>query len=375
MTPLIPFNFMRIIYFITLLLISTSSLLNAARIKDITDIEGNRENQLVGYGLVIGLAGQGDSTALASTQQTLSNLMRQLKINVPPSSMNAKNVAAVIITANIGPFMKEGSKIDVTISSVGDAKSLQGGVLLQAPLMGADNAVYAVAQGPVAVGGFIGGGGGAGGSTVQQNHPTVGKITGGAIVEREIPTELLRYGSLNLLMANPDFTSAVRIADAINKVFPGTSLARNSATVNVIIPEDYKGQESNFIASIGQLDVTPDILARVVINERTGTIVATSNVRISTVAVSHGSLTISIANTQSVSQPGPLSQTGTTEKFSNTATNVNESKGAFRVVEEFPTIERLTSALNALGVTTREMISILQTIKSAGALQAELTLN
>ncbi len=359
--------------YITLFSIISLSL-HASRIKDLTVVEGGRDNQLVGYGLVVGLAGVGDSE-LNFTVQSIANSLERFGIQVPLETVESENVAAVMITADIGPFAKNGSRLDVMVSSIGDAESLQGGVLLQTPLLGADGEVYAVAQGPVAVGGFLGGVGGAGGSTVQKNHPTVGIITGGAIVEREITSKIVNDGAMNLLLLNPDFTSAVRVADAINQIFPGTSQALDSASVNINIPEEFTGQEINYIALIGSLEVVPDTTARVIINERTGTIVATQTVRLSTVAVSHGSLTITISSNLGVSQPEPFSETGDTAIVPSTQTQVSEVTGGFKVVENLPTLEQLTTALNALGVSTRDMISILQTMKKAGALQAELILN
>jgi flagellar P-ring protein precursor FlgI len=347
--------------------------LNASRIKDVTLIEGARDNQLVGYGLIIGLAGDGDST-LTYTIQSIANSLQRFGIQVSAEEIKSSNVAAVMVTADIGAFAREGSRMDVTVSSIGDAKSLQGGVLLQTPLMGADGSVYAVAQGPVAVGGFIGGSGGSGGATVQKNHPTVGVVSSGAIVEKYIHSELIKDGSLNILLMNPDYTSAVRIADSINTSFPGSSMATDFASVNVRIPPVFVGQEVNFIASIGQLEVIPDTAARIIINERTGTIVATQTVRLSSVAVSHGALVISVSSSTGVSQPGAFSG-GSTVASPTTDTQVSEQAGVFKIIEEYPTLERLTSALNALGVSTREMISILQTMKKAGALQAELILN
>ena len=346
----------------------------ASRIKDLTNFEGERDNQLTGYGLVVGLAGDGDNK-LSYTVQSIANSLERFGVIVPAGTIKSENVAAVVVTADIGPFAKPGSRIDVTVSSMGDADSLQGGVLLQTPLLGANELVYAVAQGAVAVGGFLGGSGGPGGSSVQQNHPTVGMIAGGAIVEREIKNSIVKNGSFNLLLHNPDFTSSVRVADAINQIYPGSSLSENSATINIKLPENFRGQESNFMAMIGALEVIPDLTARVIINERTGTIVATHNVRIATVAISHGSLTISIASSLDVSQPSPLSETGDTVVIESTETTVSEAKGAFHVVDDLPTIEMLASALNALGVTTREMMSIFQALKKAGALQAELILN
>ncbi len=346
----------------------------ASRIKDITVVEGSRDNQLVGYGLVVGLSGNGDST-LTYTIQSIANSLERFGIQVPAESIKADNVAAVMVTADIGPFAKEGSRIDVTVSSIGDADTLQGGVLLQTPILGADDKVYAVSQGPIAVGGFIGGSGGPGGATVQQNHPTVGIITGGAIVEREIRTEIVENGALNLLLLNPDFTTAVRVADAINETFADAAMAIDSGSINVKIPETFLRQEVNFLAHLGALEAVPDLAARVIINERTGTIVATHNVRIASVAVSNGSLTITISSNLEASQPPPLNEGGETVVLPSTQTSVKEVKGGFKIIEDLPTIERLTTALNALGVSSREMISILQTMKKAGALQAELIIN
>lgn len=345
----------------------------AARIKDLVIVEGGRDNQLVGYGLVVGLAGKGDSK-LSYTVQSIANALQRFGINIPANTIKSDNVAAVMITADIPAFAKPGARIDVTISSIGDAKTLQGGVLLQTPLIGADETVYAVAQGALAVGGFIGGEGGAGGATVQKNHPTVGIISGGALVEREIPAQIVKNNTIELLLLNADYASAARMAEAINNVFPGTALAKNASAVNVAVPEDYRDYEVNYIASLGAIELIPDTVARVVINERTGTIIATESVRISTVAISHGSLTISIASNLNVSQPAPLSK-GETTVTPSTETTTTEQKGKFKVVDDFPTIQQVSSALNALGLTTRDMMSIFQSMKKAGALQAELILN
>ena len=348
-----------------------------SRIKDLIDVEGARDNQLNGYGLVVGLAGTGDSK-IDSTLQTIANALKNYGVNVPMDDIKSGNVAAVMVTAEIPPFVKPGTRIDVTISSIGDSKTLQGGVLLQVPLQGADKTVYAVAQGAIAVGGFLGGQGGAGGSTVQKNFPTVATIPNGAIVEREIPTQIVNNGSMNLMLRDADFTSAARMAEAINRVFPNTAVARDSKTINVLLPQEYSNYEVNFLATIGSIEVEPDTAARVVINERTGVIVATSNVRVSKVAVSHGSLTISVASNLTASQPNGSffgNSAGTTQVLNSTTTDVNEQKGSFKLVEEAPTIEKVATALNALGVSTRDMMSIFQTMKRAGALQAELVLN
>ncbi len=347
------------------------SVSNAGRIKDLASLEGSRDNQLVGYGLVIGLAGDGDSTSDV-TVNSLVNSLKNFGLTVDPTTLRSDNVAAVMITADIPPFAREGTRIDVTVSSIGDAESLQGGVLLQTPLYGADQEVYAVAQGQIAVGGFIGGAAGPGGATVQKNHPTVGMISNGAIVEREIRMDISELGYVNWLLINPDYNTASRMAEAINEIFPSSTMALDSAAVKVAIPEIYEGREVDFISSIGAINVNPDTPARVVINERTGVIVATSEVRVSTVAISHGALTISISNNLNVSQPNGFGDAGETAVTPATDTDVTEMSGGFKIVNEFPTIQQVTSALNAVGVTTREMMSILQEMKSVGALQAEL---
>lgn len=348
---------------------------SAARVKDLTLVEGGRDNQLVGYGLVVGLAGEGDSNA-ASTLRAVANTLQRYGLTVSPQDIKAKNVAAVMITADIPAFLKPGSRIDVMVASMGDAKTLQGGVLLQTPLLAGDGRVYAVAQGPVAIGGFLGGAGGAGGATVQKNHPTVGTISNGAIVEREVPTQFVRDDSLRLLLHNPDFTSAARMADAINTRWPeAAAQASDAATVQVQLPVEYRGRNVAFLADLGDVEVQPDTLARIVINERTGTIVATSTVRISHVAIAHGALTITVTNNIGVSQPGAFAQGGRTVAVPSTQTAVNETKGGFTVMNEPPTIERLAAALNALGVSTRDMMAIFQSLKRAGALQAELIIN
>ncbi len=361
------------LWFLGGVLLLAPALAVAARIKDLTMVEGGRDNQLVGYGLVVGLAGDGDSNA-ASTLRSVANVLQRFGVSVPADQIKVKNSAAVMITADIGAFLRPGSRIDAVVASIGDAKSLQGGVLLQTPLLGADGRVYAVAQGPVAVGGFLGGTGGPGGATVQKNHPTVGTISNGAIVEREIPASFVSQQTMNLLLLNPDFTSASRMARAINATFAGSSQALDAATVTVHVPADFRGHEVDFLADVGALEMDPDSVARVVINERTGTIVATSTVRISQVAISMGSLTITISSSPVVSQPAPFSN-GQTTVVPRTSTAVTEVKGGFKVVDDSPTIEKLAAALNALGVSTREMTAIFQTLKRSGALQADLIIN
>ncbi len=348
--------------------------LSASRVKDLTLIEGGRDNQLVGYGIMVGLAGDGDSNA-ATTLRSISNVLQRYGLSVDAEDVKSKNVAAVMLTADIGAFLKPGARIDVTVASMGDAKSLQGGILLQTPLLGADGQVYAVAQGPIAIGGFLGGAGGGGGATVQKNHPTVGVISSGAIVEREIAATFVQDNTLRLLLHNPDFTSAARMADSINERWAGAANPVDAATVSVQLPSDYRGRDVAFIADLGEIQTTTDTLARIVINERTGTIVATSTVRLSRVAIAHGSLTITVTSNLGVSQPNPLNNSGQTVVVPSTQTAVNEAKGGFTIIDEPPTIERLAAALNALGVSTREMMAIFQSLKRSGALQAELIIN
>jgi flagellar P-ring protein precursor FlgI len=346
----------------------------AARIKDLTLVEGGRDNHLVGYRLVVGLAGEGDTNS-AATLRSIANVLQRYGITVSQQDLKAKNTAAVMVTADIGAFLKSGSRIDVSVASMGDAKALQGGVLLQTPLLAADGQVYAVAQGAVAIGGFLGGVGGPGGATVQKNHPTVGTISNGAIVEREIPAAFVRDNTVRLLLHNPDFTSAARMADAINAQWRGAASAQDAATVSVSLPPEYRTHDVAFIAALGDIETAPDTLARVIINERTGTIVATSTVRLSEVAISHGSLTITISSNVGVSQPNAFNNTGQTLAVPSTQTNVNEVRGGFSVLKAPPTIDRLAAALNALGVSTREMMAIFQSLKRSGALQAELIIN
>lgn len=345
----------------------------ASRIKDLVMVSGARENQLVGYGLVVGLAGDGDKNPVY-TLQSIANMLQRFGVTVPPATLSSKNVAAVMVTADIRAFAKSGSRMDVTVSAMGDAKSLQGGVLLQCPLFGADAKVYAVAQGTLAVGGYVGGTGGGGGASIQKNHPTVAQIAGGALVEKEIAAQIVRNSSVEFVLREPDFTSAARMASAINLVFTNTAVAVDPMTIRVRIPEGLDASTVDYIARLENIEVTPDVTARVIINERTGTIVATSKIRISSCAVSHGDLTISIASTLSVSQPNAFSDRGETAVTPRTDTKVQESKGTMVVLPEMPTIEKVAAGLNAIGVTPRDMMAIFQAMRQAGALQAELVM-
>ncbi len=281
------------------------------RIKDLAMVAGARENQLVGYGLVVGLAGDGDKDPVY-TVQSVANVLQRFGVSVPASTLSSKNVAAVMVTADIPAFLKSGNRLDVTVAAMGDAKSLQGGVLLQCPLLGADGKVYAVAQGAIAIGGFIGGVGGAGGATVQKNHPTVGQISGGALVEKEIPTQIVHDHHVDLLLREPDFTSAARMAEAINQIFTNSAVAMDATQIRIELPPGVETIPVDFVARLEAIQVTPDVPARIIINERTGTIVATARITISSCAVAHGDMTISIASSLDVSQPQPFSNTGKT---------------------------------------------------------------
>lgn len=448
-----------------LMAFACGAVFGETRIKDVAYIQGARDNDLVGYGLVVGLDGQGDSDP-ALTKQTVSNLIKRFGIQINANDIKAKNAAVVIITARISPFLKSGSKIDIQVSSLADAKSLQGGTLLQTPMMGADGKIYAVAQGSVSVGGFFAGSSGGGGASVQKNHPTAGRIPGGALVEQEIPTDLFANGVLEISLRENDFTSAVRMANAINQQIAPIAHAVNANTIRVFVPQDAQDEtrQAEFIARIENIEFRPDVPARIVMNEKTGTIVANSKIRIQNVAIAHGNLTVAIATTQQVSQPNPFTgniigdltagsggdggdgggaaagvpglseeplviggrvvyaddsgaqiqvptglkpppgykpvmknatsqppiaahgaegaqggdvnattgaKTVVTEQMT---TNVQEEKAKFVVVEELPTVEQVAAALNALGVTPRDMMAIFQTLKQAGALQAELVL-
>ncbi|MCX7822989.1 MAG: flagellar basal body P-ring protein FlgI [Syntrophobacterales bacterium] len=344
-------------------------LTSAARIKDIARFSGDRSNMLVGYGLVVGLNGTGDKEKTQFTVSTLANFLDNMGIKVDPAQIKIKNVAAVMVTAKLPPFARQGMRVDVQVSSIGDAKSIVGGTLLMTPLQGPDGQVYGVAQGPISVGGFVFGGGG---GTVQQNHPTVGYIPNGALIEREIPFSYDGVDHLYLTLNQPDFTSAKKVADTINRSF-GTSIAspEDSATIKLQIPEGQRKNPIDFIATVEGLEIIPDSVAKIVINERTGTIVMGENVRISPVALAHGNLTVTITERPYVSQPLPFSP-GQTVVVPQTQVEVKEQKVPIAIVGGGVTISQVVEGLNALGATPRDLINILQAIKAAGALQAEL---
>lgn len=343
-----------------------------SRIKDIADFEGVRDNQLIGYGLVVGLDGTGDNLDKAIfTRESLIGMLERLGVNARDADLDTKNVAAVMVTAVLPPFARQGTRIDVQISALGNAKSLLGGTLLVTPLMGADGEVYAVAQGPVAVGGFSARGQA---ESITKGVPTSGRIANGAIVEREVDFRMASMRSVNVALRNPDLTTARRIADAINRVIgPGTAQSLDPGTVRVDLPASYPNNMVALLTEIEQLPVEPDQVARVVIDEQSGVIVMGDDVRISTVAIAQGNLTIRITETPQVSQPGPFADTGTTAVVPRTEIEVDEE--ADRKLAVLPagvSLQELVDGLNALGVGPRDMISILQAIKTAGALQADI---
>lgn len=342
------------------------------RVKDVARVQGVRDNSLYGYGIVIGLSGTGDrSTSSPFTPQAIANMLQRLGIAVPPLALNGKNVAAVMVTAKLPPFIKPGATLDVMASSLGDATTLQGGTLLLTPLQGPDGRVYALAQGPISVGGILASG--AGGDTVQKNHPTVARIPGGAVVEREVPA-VLDPTSVVLVLQQPDFTTAVRLARAVNGAGLGSvARAMDPSTVAVAVPTAEQGRLVEFIAQVESVTLKVDAPARVVINERTGTIVMGSQFRIATVAIAHGNLTIQVKEDKQVSQPPPFAPPGSqTVVVPKSDVTVKEEKSQLAVVTEGASIGDVVQGLNALGVTPRDLISILQAIRQAGALMADL---
>lgn len=354
---------------------SRAATAGTTRIKDIVDFEGVRDNMLVGYGLVVGLNGTGDTLNNSPfTQQSIIGMLDRLGVNVRDDKIKTKNIAAVMVTATLPGFANQGSRIDVNVSAMGDSKSLQGGTLLVTPLMGADSQVYAVAQGPVSVSGFVASGDA---GSVTQNIPTGGRIAGGAIVEREIPFKLADMNKLRLALRNPDFTTARRIATAINTMLKyQAATAENPSSVTVNVPPGYQAGIVNLMTDIEQLRITPDQVARVVIDEKSGVIVMGKDVRISTVALAQGNLTIRITETPQVSQPQPFAQGGETAIVPRTDIAVDTGADNHMTVltGEGVSLQELVENLNALGVGPRDIISILQSIKAAGALQAEIEL-
>lgn len=360
----------------------------SARIKDIVSIQGVRPNQLFGYGLVIGLNGSGDKSGTEFTLQGLANMLERNGIRVNAADIKVKNVAAVLVSATLPPFARIGKKIDVTVSSIGDAKSLAGGTLVLTPLKGVDNQVYALAQGPLAVGGYSFGGAAGGGQT--KNHPTVARIADGATVEREVLMELARKESLVMILNNPDFNTASAISRTIDREFgPGSAMAIDSGTLEFKVPPAFRHRVVDLIAQVGTLEITTDRPAKIIINERTGTVVIGENVRIASVAIAHGNLAIEIKEETQVSQPAPFSPSGrggrpvqmdgavvapggSTVVAPDSDVSISEEDRKLMVVNPGNTIDDLVRALNAIGVTPRDLITVLQAMKAAGVLDAEL---
>jgi flagellar P-ring protein precursor FlgI len=350
-------------------LILASAMADAARIKDIADIKGVRNNQLVGYGLVVGLDGTGDGKKAMFTLQSMVSMLEKMGISVSMEDVATSNVAAVMVTTELPPFAKSGSRVDALVSSIGDAKNLQGGTLLLTPLKAANGQVFAVAQGPVNTGGFSAGG--AGGS-VQKNFPTAGRVISGVLIERELELDFNNRSTLTLSLHQPDFTTVARVRDQINAMFYGhIAEAPDSGSIEVKVPPKYLGNVVELVDMIETLEVEPDSSARVVINERTGTVVMGENVRISTLAIAHGNLSIVIKESVQVSQPKPFSE-GQTVVTPNTDIAVKEEGNQLVLLEEGVSIGEVVHSLNALGVSPRDLIAIFQAIKAAGALQAEL---
>jgi len=342
------------------------------RIKEIAQLQGARQVQILGYGLVVGLDGTGDSRQSLIANQSVRNMLKHFAITVPAKRMNVRNVAAVIVTANILPFVKVGSRIDVIVSSLGDATSLEGGTLLLTPLMGPDGQIYARAQGAVSIGGFnintIGG------EKVRRNYALVGRVPAGAVLEKEIKQNFTDGNSISIILRNPDFTTADRIAKQVNQTFGnGIAVAKDAAQIVVTIPANYKadGKMVEFVSAIESLEIEPDQIAKVVVNERTGTVVIGENVTVSPVAISHGNLNVQISAMPIISQPAPFSR-GQTVVVPQTQTNVETEKSKVMVMENATNVQQIAKALNALGVTSRDIIAIFQALKEVGALKAEL---
>jgi flagellar P-ring protein precursor FlgI len=342
----------------------------ADKLRDLTDVVGARDNQLVGYGVVTGLNGTGDDITVPFAQQSLRALMRRLGIQIDAKQARLRNVAAVVVTATIPAFVREGSRLDITVSSMGNAKSLRGGVLVQTPLRGADRKTYAVGQGALVVGGFSAAG--FSGSSVQENVTTTGRIPTGALVEREIKTTFSVKNTVTLALRSPDFGTAQKVVEALNKTFgDGSAKALDGGSVEVKAPGELKDKPVELLSKLGDIDVDPVSSARVVINERTGTIVAGGDVHLSPVAIAQGGITISIQETQQVVQPNAFAA-GQTAATQNSNVEANEKGPALTYVKGAATLADVAQSLSTLGVSPRELASILQALKGAGALRAEI---
>ncbi len=351
-----------------LLTLGIAELGQCARLKDIADVEGVRGNQLLGYGIVVGLNGTGDGK-VDFTLKSMSNMLEKMGIRTDPILIKVKNVASVMVTSELPPFARPGSKVNITISSMGDAKSLQGGILLITPLKGGDGNTYAVAQGPIDLGGFAVSGGG---DSAQKNHPTVGTIPQGALVERAIPFDLFQSNKIRIVLRSPDFTTMTRVVAALNRrIGKPAAVAIDSAAVEVPIDPEARGNPVGLIAALEQVEIEQDLGARIIVNERTGTIIMGEKVTINKVALAHGNLNISIRTENEIVQPNALAG-GQTAEVSNVDINVGEEVESLRIVGGEVTLGDLVKALNAIGATPRDLIAIFTALKAAGALNAEL---
>lgn len=339
----------------------------AARLEELVSLEGVRDNQLMGYGLVVGLAGTGDRQQTVFSAQSLTNMLERMGLTVSPTVIMVKNTAAVMVTATLPPFAQPGSRIDVTVAAIGDAPSLQGGVLIMAGLRGPDGQVYAVAQGPLVLGGFRAG---TGNNSQTSNHPTVGRVPNGAIVERTAPSVNIT-AHLRLQLQRADFVTAARITEALNKRFGAIAHAESAAVITVSLPPEYAKRTTEFVAEMDRLTVETDSQATIVVNERTGTIVMGKDVQIAPVAIMQGDLNVEIQTTPVVSQPNPLSS-GTTQVTQQTRVAAKQEPARSVLLKQGATVEELVRALTAIGSSPRDIISILQNLKAAGALDAEL---
>jgi flagellar P-ring protein precursor FlgI len=338
------------------------------RLKDMATFQGVRENQLIGYGVMVGLEGTGDTTQNKFTFQTIANYLDKMGLTLDPNAFQMRNTAAVAVTAMLPPFPRVGAKIDVTVSSLGSAKSIQGGILLITPLKGADGNVYAVAQGPISIGGYNASQGGTG---VAKNHATVGRIPNGAIIEKEISFDFSSQHYFTLVLNEDDFTTTQRVVESINGNFGAIAAAVDSRTIKIMIPEKFQTNKVAMVAMLENLMVSPDKTASIVVNERTGTIVFGEHVKISTTALAHGNITVTVKTDYTVSQPNPFAA-GETVVTPEDKVEVKESDAHFTIIENAPKIADIVKVLNSLGATPRDIIAILQAMKSSGALQAEL---
>jgi flagellar P-ring protein precursor FlgI len=363
-------NILISLFTLLVILAGTPGPAPAARIKDLASMQGVRGNQLIGYGLVVGLNGTGDKGGTAFTIQGMANMLNRMGVRVTPGQLKVKNVAAVVVTAELPPFARQGSRVDVVLSSLGDATSLMGGTLLMTPLKGLDGQVYAMGQGAVSIGGFTAGGQGA---SVTKNHPTVGKIPDGAIVEQELDYNFADLRRMTINLKNPDFTTADRIVQAINQSNPQLAArALDPGTVEINLPYGNSGDMVGLIARMENLNIDTPPIAKVIIEERTGTVIIGENVSIKTVAIASGPLTITVVEDPQVSQALPLAQGGQTVVTPSTTINALEIKRALAVMPQGNTIADVVRGLNSLGATPRDLIVILQALKAAGALEAEL---